>query len=182
MVALFSSAALACRGRYTSPLAPPPPERPPPPPEKPPPPPPPPHPPPRPPPVTTVTCFRGSTLSYSRRYPHARLVQICVTCASPWLQYVGGATRSSSITIHDPSRGHLCARIDAQMTALTISPTTSASQPAPLFIARSESTEPPARPAPASWVRLPGNWRRAALEPSRMANPAMQRMVMPRPP
>src|SRR5438874_3557687 len=181
MVALCSSAALACRGRYTSPLAPPPPERPPPPPEKPPPPPPPPHPPPRPP-VTTVTCLRGSTLSYSRRYPQRRLVQTCVTCAMPSLQYVGGDTRSSSMTIHDPSFGHLCARMDAQITALTISPTTSASQPAPLLIEISDTTDAPVSPAPASWLPLPGNRRRAPLEARTMANAPMQRIVMPRPP
>src|SRR2546421_16283 len=81
-----------------------------------------------------VPCLRGRPWSASRRYPQRRLVHACVTCAMPSLQYVGGDTMSSSMTIHDPSFGHLCARMDAQITALTISPTASASQPAPLLI------------------------------------------------
>ena len=87
-----------------------------------------------------------------------------------------------SIVIHEPSFGHWCARMDVQMTALMISPATSASQPGPLGMANSDRTEMPVSAAPVHCVLRPGKRRRIPLEAITIASPPMQTMAIARPP
>src|SRR6266478_3515156 len=86
------------------------------------------------------------------------------------------------MVIQDPSRGHLCERIDAYANPLTTRPTSSAIHPAPPPRAINATIAMAVSVAATNPVFLPGNCCRIPLVISAMRSAPIERTAIPRPP